>query len=108
MRITLRNSNNFTYWKKRWINIPVDKEIVNKEIYPLKYALMCIKNKKQKILEAGCGNGRILNFFFNKDYKIIGIDFIKQAILKIKKKTIKLKCFAEILLKQNLNQTFLM
>ena len=45
---------------------------------------MLIK-EKGKILEAGCGAGRLLRFYHLKGYDIIGIDFISVAIEKLKK-----------------------
>ncbi len=85
MRKTFRNKNNKIYWHDRWANIATDVPMSNKNIYPLKYSNLVIKNKNQKILEAGCGAGRILKYYHKKDYNIIGIDFIKLAIQKIKK-----------------------
>ena len=46
---------------------------------------MVVDNKDQIVLEAGCGAGRILRYYHEKKYKIIGIDFIDEAILKLKK-----------------------
>ena len=83
MRITYRYINNKKYWKKRWEEIPVDKPMYNTETYPLKYSSMIIKNNDGKILEAGCGNGRILRYYHNNRYDIIGIDFIDIAINKL-------------------------
>ena len=56
----------------------------NLNAYPLKYSEMLIK-KKGKILEAGCGAGRLLRFYHDKGHDIIGIDFIDGAIEKLKK-----------------------
>ncbi len=85
MRITFRNKTNFKYWTNRWTNINADEAMINSSYYPLKYSNMVVKNKNDLILEAGCGNGRILRYYHNKNHKIIGIDFIKEAIKKIKK-----------------------
>ena len=85
MRITYRNHHNKRYWEERWKNIPADNPMVNTKIYPLKYAELAIKNDGGSILEAGCGNGRILRFYHNKGYNIEGFDFIKIAVNKLKK-----------------------
>ena len=53
--------------------------------YPLKYAQMTVKDKAGKILEAGCGAGRILRYYHDLGYDIIGIDFIDVAISKLNK-----------------------
>ena len=86
MRITYRDKNNKSYWTKRWIDIDADEPMKNENKYPLKFSKMIIKSKKKLILEAGCGAGRILRYYHNNNYKIIGIDFVKEAVDKLKKK----------------------
>ena len=77
MRITYRFKNNKDYWSDRWENISIDSSMENLNVYPLKFSEAVIKNKDGFILEAGCGAGRILNYYHSKGYKIKGIDFIK-------------------------------
>jgi len=85
LRITYRKLANKKYWEKRWVDIPVDKPMGNVNIYPLKFSENLIKNSAGTILEAGCGNGRILRYYHNKGYNITGIDFIEAAVKKLKK-----------------------
>ena len=70
----------------RWDNIDADEIMINENEYPLKYAIKTIikKDKDQKILEAGCGAGRVLSYLHSKKYDVIGFDFIESAIKKIK------------------------
>ena len=84
MRITYRNINNKDYWYNRWEDIPADEPMVNTNAYPLKYSEMVIKNSDGPILEAGCGNGRILRYYHDRKYEITGFDFIEVAIDKLK------------------------
>tara|TARA_B100001057_G_C22866175_1_gene956561 strand:- start:1055 stop:1849 length:795 start_codon:yes stop_codon:yes gene_type:complete len=92
MRITYRRDNNKNYWTKRWENIPVDSPMDNLSVYPLRYANMTIQDDKSgRIMEAGCGNGRILRYFHDKGYDIVGMDFIKVAIQKLKESDPSLK-----------------
>ena len=84
MRITYRNANNKDYWTKRWDDIPADLPMENLNAYPLKYAEQTVKDKAGKILEAGCGAGRILRYYHNRGYDIVGMDFIDVAISKLK------------------------
>lgn len=84
MRITYRNANNKDYWTKRWDDIPADSPMENLDAYPLKYAQMTIKDSSGKILEAGCGAGRVLRYYHNRGYNILGFDFIDVAIKKLK------------------------
>ncbi len=84
MRITHRMKGVKEYWTARWDDIPADEPMENLGVYPLKYAQMTVKDKEGKILEAGCGAGRILRYYHDRDYDIIGIDFIDVAISKLK------------------------
>jgi ubiquinone/menaquinone biosynthesis C-methylase UbiE len=84
MRITYRKLGIKEYWASRWDDIPADLPMENTNAYPLKYAEMTIKDQTGKILEAGCGAGRILRYYHNKGMNIVGIDFIDIAIEKLK------------------------
>ncbi len=85
MRITRRNNNtNKDYWHDRWDSLPPDEAMNNKEVYPLKFSEMTIQNKEGKILEAGCGAGRILRYYHNNGYSIEGFDYIENAINKLR------------------------
>jgi len=84
MRITWRAHSVKEYWAARWDDIPADAPMENSEVYPLKYARMTVKNKTGKILEAGCGAGRLLRYYHDRGYDILGIDFIDVAIKKLK------------------------
>jgi len=91
MRITYRFKNNKDYWDKRWGDIPADAPMTNTNTYPLKYALETVDSKDGKILEAGCGAGRILRYYHELAYDITGFDFIKIAIEKLREADNSLK-----------------
>jgi len=92
MRHTYRFENNFEYWTNRWKNLEVDDIMSNNNVYPLKYSEKLINNDRNgSILEAGCGNGRLLKYYHNKKYDIYGIDFIESAVRKLKKSDSSLK-----------------
>lgn len=84
MRTTFRARGVREYWTKRWSDIPVDQPMQNREAYPLKYAELVVTAKGRPILEAGCGAGRILRYFHQRGYDIVGIDFISVAVEKLK------------------------
>ena len=84
MRITYRRAINKDYWTKRWADIPADAPMENLSVYPLKYAEMTVKDKSGKILEAGCGAGRVLRYYHDRGYDILGFDFVDVAISKLK------------------------
>jgi SAM-dependent methyltransferase len=85
MRKTFRTHKNKDYWDLRWNSVSIDQPMTNISKYPLKYAIQSIRNKKDTLLEAGCGNGRILRYFHNNGYDIHGFDFIQSAILNLQK-----------------------
>lgn len=84
MRITYRYADNKNYWAKRWGDIPADLPMENKNAYPLKYSELTVTETTGAILEAGCGAGRILRYYHNNGYNIVGFDFIDVAIDKLK------------------------
>jgi SAM-dependent methyltransferase len=91
MRITYRNHNVKEYWTSRWDEIPADQPMENTDVYPLKYAEETIKDLNAKVLEAGCGAGRILRYYHDQGVNIIGMDFIEVAIDKLKEIDYSLK-----------------
>jgi SAM-dependent methyltransferase len=84
MRTTYRSRPVKEYWEKRWRDIPVDQPMHNRDVYPLKYAELAVGAKDRRILEAGCGAGRILRYYHARGYDIVGIDYIGVAIEKLK------------------------
>ena len=91
MRVTYRWKDNNEYWAKRWDDIPADRPMENPDVYPLKYAQLTVQSKDGKILEAGCGAGRVLRYYADRGYDITGMDFIEGAIEKLRKEDPGLK-----------------
>ena len=83
MRKTYRGEDTRSYWQRRWSNIPADVAMENKDAYPLRYALAAARDGG-RILEAGCGAGRLLRYFFDRGREIVGMDYIPEAIAKLK------------------------
>lgn len=97
MRKTYRAHNTKDYWEKRWKGIPIDSAVSNTDVYPLKYAQMVVGNKTDRILEAGCGNGRVLQHYDNHGYNIEGFDYIEDVIHRLKEANPSLKvCCADV------------
>src|SRR3989338_3521285 len=85
MQATYRNKNINEYWHDRWDQIPIDSVMKNENIYPLKYANMTIQSQQGRILELGCGPGRLLRYYKNLGYNIVGVDFVEAIIDRLKK-----------------------
>ena len=45
---------------------------------------MAVQGPSESILEAGCGNGRVVRYFQEQGYAITGMDFIPEAVAKLK------------------------
>ena len=84
MRKTFRNEDTFSYWTRRWTDIPPDNAMTNENIYPLRYAIEAIRKSPGRILEAGCGAGRVLRYFHERQFDIEGIDYVAEAVDKLK------------------------
>jgi SAM-dependent methyltransferase len=83
VRKTYRSRGVKEYWTSRWEDIPVDAPMTNADAYPLKYAMMTVRHPDARILEAGCGAGRILRYFHARGYDIVGIDYVAVAVEKL-------------------------
>jgi len=83
MRKVFRDKMNADYWEDRWANSGVDEDgFKNKNIYPIKYAELIV-DKGDKILEAGCGAGRVYFHYKNEGFDIKGIEYSKNAVENI-------------------------
>ncbi|MGB7401723.1 MAG: class I SAM-dependent methyltransferase [Arcobacter sp.] len=86
MKKVFRDKNNSEYWEDRWINSGVDEdEFKNEQIYPIVYSNKILKGG-EKILEAGCGAGRVYFHYKNKGFDIKGIEYSINAVSNILKK----------------------
>ena len=83
MRKIFIDKNNKDYWDDRWESNGVDKDgFDNENMYPIKYANLAI-NDNDKILEAGCGAGRIYFHYKKRGFDIQGIDLSENGIKNI-------------------------
>lgn len=84
MKIVYSDTANPNYWDSRWEAAgPDQSRFQSTEFYPIKYAEM-VTDKANRILEAGCGNGRLYFHYPNKGKDIVGIDNSGPAIQNIK------------------------
>jgi SAM-dependent methyltransferase len=73
------------YWDKYWNRIEMEKEIASfEEDFNYHLYLRYLPNQG-KILEAGCGLGRLLIPLYQMGYDIEGLDYSRDAIERIKK-----------------------
>lgn len=84
MRVTRREVDNRSYWENRWEHLAADQPMTNTTVYPLRYALAAVSGREGRILEAGCGAGRVLRYFHDRGFDIVGIDFIEAVVSKLR------------------------
>lgn len=85
MRKVYRDNVNSDYWDKRWEAVGVDRtEFNNMDMYPIKYAELVTGNST-RILEAGCGTGRVYFHYKSRGKNIEGIEYSKVAVENILK-----------------------
>ncbi len=90
MRISYRaHGGSRDYWQGRWDGVAVDSGAINLERYPGLYAERTI-NRAIKgrgaggpVLEAGCGAGRVLRHFHERNVDMVGLDFIASVLAAI-------------------------
>ncbi len=85
MRITYRShGGNQAYWQERWEQAPADSGGLNLAAYPGRFAAEALAGTEGPVLEAGCGLGRVLRHYHGQGREIIGLDFIADALAKIR------------------------
>ena len=85
MRITYRShGGNQAYWRERWEQAPADSGGLNLAAYPGRFAAEALAGTEGPVLEAGCGLGRVLRHYHGQGREIIGLDFIADALAKIR------------------------
>ena len=87
MRKTYRQKGVKQYWTDRWSAVEADDAMENVDKYPLSCSLELLNNaaiSDIKILEAGCGTGRLVSYLHDRGLDVIGVDFVSLAIVKIK------------------------
>lgn len=87
-----RRENNEEYWDRRWAETGVDeKKFSNLNIYPIKFAEMVMKKNPQRVLEIGCGTGRVVRHYHAQGKNIEGVERSKVAVEAIAKAAPELK-----------------
>jgi len=71
------------FWDNLWNDAGPDPEEMDRKSYPLFPAIEYI-GKDGKVLECGCGPGRVFNYFYNNGFSVIGMDYSMSAVKSIK------------------------
>jgi SAM-dependent methyltransferase len=79
-----RSEDNRSYWNRRWTEANEDaNEFIDLNIYPVSYANQVISRVPGKIIEIGCGLGRLVKHYHSRGREIVGIERSEVAVEKI-------------------------
>ena len=88
MKKVYRTEDNRDYWDRRWSEAQEDaNEFLDMSIYPIYYADRVISRIPGRILEIGCGLGRLVKHYQSHKREIIGIERSEVAVEKIRTHT---------------------
>ena len=84
MKIIYRNHKGLEeFWEEYWERVKRDPNIITeKSIYPL-FPVDEYVQRDMKILEAGCGMGRVFKHYFNQGYSIVGLEYNEKCLTKL-------------------------
>lgn len=86
-----RDKPNAQYWDDRWAASGVDGPRFNrKDIYPIRYSEMIMPDCR-KVLEAGCGAGRLMLHYMAEGKDMQGIEYSGVAVEGLKEKYPQMK-----------------
>jgi SAM-dependent methyltransferase len=72
------------FWQDYWLEHGIDhEEFRDLEIYPIRMTLRHVK-PGEKILECGCGAGRVIRHLAKEGYDIIGLEYDRNIVEKLK------------------------
>lgn len=85
MKKVYRSEDNRSYWNRRWTEAHEDaSEFVDPNIYPIRYADQIISCVPGRIIEIGCGLGRLVKHYHSRGREIIGIERSEVAVERIR------------------------
>lgn len=84
MRKVFRATENKTYWDERWSDVGADRrEFENEDIYPVRYSNPAV-DPGDRVLEAGCGPGRLYFHHAREGAETHGLEFSRAALDSIR------------------------
>lgn len=87
------NQSRVDYWESYWSAVgEVPNQLDRYDIYPLYPADQYILDGK-KILEVGCGLGRVVKHYQNKNFDMVGFDYEGKSVSNLKNANPELKLF---------------
>jgi SAM-dependent methyltransferase len=84
MRQVFRLEENPVYWDRRWAATGRDPDrFTDLTRYPIRYAELVVRQPTERILELGCGMGRLLKHYAHAGLRITGVERSDVAVRRI-------------------------
>lgn len=81
MKRVFRHEKNTVYWDRRWLEAGDDaSEFDDLSIYPIRYAEQVVVPNPGRILEIGCGLGRLVKHYHGLGRQIVGVERSLSAV----------------------------
>lgn len=88
MKKVYRTEDNRAYWDRRWREAGMDADAFEDlTIYPIRYAERALARSSGRILEIGCGLGRIVKHYAGQGRDIVGMERSEEAVRRINEAT---------------------
>lgn len=86
MRETWRTQNSHEYWTDRWRAVGVDDPRPSDAAlrsYPFRWLPLVLTHHPSRVLELGCGTGRVVRHLARLGHHASGVDFVEGAIERL-------------------------
>jgi SAM-dependent methyltransferase len=82
------------FWEDYWLEHGVDHDqFLDLDMYPIRMTLRHV-SPRQKILECGCGAGRVVRHLSKHGYDVVGLDYDRRILSQLKANDRTLKILA--------------
>ena len=82
MRRVYRHESNVDYWDRRWAAEPDLDGFTDLSVYPIRYAEQVV-GPGDRILEIGCGPGRVLKHYAARGHDVVGVERSEIAVKRL-------------------------
>lgn len=86
MRETRRALDSHAYWSRRWSVVGVDDPVPSDfalRSYPFNCLTEVLASDPSRVLELGCGTGRVLRYLARLGHHVSGVDFVEAAVERL-------------------------
>lgn len=86
MRRVMRAESNDAYWDRRWRETGQDADAFDDlSVYPIRYAEAVVQDGDARVLELGCGLGRVLKHYHRRGVSMTGVEKSAVAVAQLRR-----------------------